>query len=195
MPRNIKGCVFSPVYLPLASCTSVPSPSHLKSSCLATQWLNVKLRGLPLQEPYCSYALCFQDCLFIGPGRSVTPCRDSVWGSVRTRPLIVLYPSLACPSQSPVTGAGSEPSAGAQTEPASLAEGTLGSGLPRGSCAFLLRQGTRAWSSFHSTGNRELAFAEHLDSVPGSLHVWLQSHTNTLLKAATLPSGGLAVSV
>lgn len=71
----------------------------------------------------------------------------------------------------------------------------LAQACPRGSCAFLLRQGTCAWGSFHSTGNRELAFAEHLDSVPGSLHVWLQSHTNTLLEAATLPSGSLAVSV
>lgn len=99
---DAKGCVFSPVYLPLASCTSVPSPSHLKRSCLATQWLTVKLRGRILQEPFCSYALCFQEYLFIGPGCSVTAsCRDSVWGSVRTRPLIVLYPSLACPISEP----------------------------------------------------------------------------------------------
>lgn len=75
-------------------------------------------------------------------------------------------------------------------EPASLAQA-----CPEEACAFLLREGTRAWGSSHRTGNRELAFAEHLDSMPGSLHVWLQSHTNSILKAATLPSGCLAYSL
>lgn len=69
-----------------------------------------------------------------------------------------------------VPGRGSKPSSGAHMRPASQAEHTRGSVLPcRNPCAFILREkdtcvGFLLW---------DLAFAEHLDSMPGFLHMWL----------------------
>lgn len=91
-------CIFSslPAISFLHLCTQPPTPEMLLLAHSVAH-----LRGRLLQEPFCSYTLCFQDCLFIGPCCSVTDsCCDSVWGSMRTRPLSALFPSLACPSQS-----------------------------------------------------------------------------------------------